>query len=54
MNKHCVPSQDDLAVSLSLATALAILVSAAAAMWVWSMVSENMSTVTTESGLDIP
>lgn len=54
MNKRYVPSRDDLAVSLSLATALAILLSAAAAMWVWSMVLENMSTVTAESSLDIP
>jgi hypothetical protein len=54
MNKRYVPSQDHLAVSLSLATALAILVSAAAGMWVWSMISENMSMVTAERGLDIP
>ena len=54
MNKWSAPSQNDLAVSLSLATALAILVSAAAAMWVWSIVSENMATDSVESGVDIP
>lgn len=54
MNKRYVPSEDNLAVSLSLATVFAILVSAAAAMWVWSVVSENMAAVTVESSPDVP
>lgn len=54
MNKRYVPSRDDLAVSLSLATAIAILVSSITAMWVWSMVSDNMMTVTVEKGSGIP
>ncbi len=54
MNKRSVLSQDDLVVSLSLATALAILVSAAVAMWVWSIVSENMTTATAERDMDTP
>lgn len=54
MNKRYVPSRDDLAVSLSLATAMVILISAAAAMWVWSLVSEHMVTVTVERSPDIP
>jgi len=54
MNKRYGPSQDDLVVSISLATALAILVLAVTFMWVWSMVSENMPTVTTEREVDTP
>lgn len=54
MTRQSIRDKDDLSVLISLMASMAIVIGTIAGMWVWSLVSKNVVTVSIERVADFP